>query len=112
MTTARPHEDIAYANVSELSSHRGIMSRTIDLPDEVYAQLEQHARRRGLTLPQTIAELIHEDEKARMAAAIARLRTQGVLLSPSSAAPPAPTDFEPIQVQGKPLSEVIIEERR
>ncbi len=88
------------------------MSRTIDIPDEVYAQLEQHARMRGLTLPQTIAALVHEDEKARMTAAIARLRTQGVLLPPSSSAQPAGTDFKPIHVQGTPLSEVIIEERR
>jgi hypothetical protein len=88
------------------------MSRTIEIPDEVYTQLEQQARMRGLTLPQTIAELVHADEQARMAMAIARLRTQGMLLPPSSSAQPAPTDFEPIQVQGKPLSEVIIEERR
>ena len=88
------------------------MSRTIEIPDEVYTQLEQQARRRGLTLPQTIAELVHADEKARMAMAIARLRTQGMLLPPSSSAQPAPTDVEPMQVQGTPLSEVIIEERR
>jgi hypothetical protein len=89
-----------------------MMSRTIEIPDEVYVQLEQQARIRGLTLVQTIAELVHEDENARMATAIARLRTQGVLLPPASAAQPAPLDFEPIQVRGKPLSEVIIEERR
>jgi hypothetical protein len=88
------------------------MSRTIEIPDEVYTQLEQQASMRGLTLPQTIAELVHADEKARMAMAIARLRTQGMLLPPSSSAQPAPTDVEPIQVRGKPLSEVIIEERR
>jgi hypothetical protein len=88
------------------------MSRTIEIPDEVYTQLEQQARMRGLTLPQTIAELVHADEQARMAIAIARLRTQGMLLPPSSSAQPAPTDVEPMQVQGTPLSEVIIEERR
>jgi hypothetical protein len=88
------------------------MSRTIEISDEVYVLLEQQACMRGLTLPQTIAGLVHEDEKARMSIANARLLTQGVLLPPSSSAQPAPTDFEPIQVQGKPLSEVIIEERR
>ena len=88
------------------------MSRTIEIPDEVYVQLEQQARMRGLTLPQTIAALVHADEQARMAMAIARLRTQGVLLPPSGAVRPAPMDVEPMQVQGKPLSEVIIEERR
>jgi len=88
------------------------MSRTIEIPEEVYVQLEQQARMRGLTLPETIAELVHADEKARISMAIARLRTQGVLLPPSGAVRPVPTDVEPMQVQGKPLSEVIIEERR
>jgi hypothetical protein len=63
------------------------MSRTIEIPDKVYAQLEQQARRRGLTLPQIIAVLLHKDEKARMTAVIARLRTQGVLLPPRAACP-------------------------
>jgi predicted DNA-binding ribbon-helix-helix protein len=103
---------LIHPNVSERSSDRGVMSRTIEIPDEVYAQLEQQASRRGVTLPQIIAELVHADEQARMAAAIERLRTQGVLLTPSSSAQPAATDVAPLQVQGKPLSEVIIEERR
>ena len=88
------------------------MSRTIEIPDEIYAQLEQQASRRGMTLPQIIAELAQEDEKARITAAIARLRTQGFLLPPSSSAQPARTDFKPIHVQGTTLSEVIIKERR
>jgi len=88
------------------------MSRTIEIPDEVYTQLEQQASMRGLTLPQIITELLHKDEKARMTAAIERLQTKGLLLTPASSAQPAPPDGKPIQVQGKPLSEVIIEERR
>jgi Tfp pilus assembly protein FimV len=88
------------------------MSKTIELSDEVYAQLEQRASQRGLTLPQIIAALVHEDEHARITGAIERMRTKGVLLMPSSAIPPAPTDFIPLEVRGKPLSEVIIEERR
>jgi len=88
------------------------MSKTIALPDEVYAQLEQRASQRGLTLPQIIAALVHEDEHARITGAIERMRTKGVLLMPSSAIPPAPIDFIPLEAQGKPLSEVIIEERR
>ena len=88
------------------------MSKTIELPDEVYAQLEQRARKRGLTLPQIIAALVREDEHARITEAIERMRTKGVLLRPSSTLPPASTDFTLLEVQGKPLSEVIIEERR
>jgi len=84
---------------------RGTISRTTEIPEEVYAQLEQQARRRGLTLPQLIAALVHENEKARMVTAIARLRTQGVLLPPANSVLPAPADFKPIHVQGTPLSE-------
>jgi len=88
------------------------MSRTIELPDDVYTQLEHQASLRGLTLSQLIAELVEEDEKARMTIAIERMRLKGLLFTPSSSVPPAPADFEPVEVQGKPLSEVIIEERR
>ncbi len=88
------------------------MSKTVELPDDVYTQLEHQARLRGLTLPQIIGEFVSEDEKARMMVAIKRMRIKGLLLNPSSSALPALTDFEPVEVQGKPLSEVIIEERR
>jgi hypothetical protein len=88
------------------------MSRTIEIPDKVYAQLEQPAPKRGLTLPQRIAALVPEDEKARMPTAIARLRTQGVFLPPANSTLPAPADFKPLQGQGPPLSGVLIEERR
>ncbi|MDH3600363.1 MAG: hypothetical protein OEU26_12060 [Candidatus Tectomicrobia bacterium] len=88
------------------------MSKTIELPDDVYTQLEYQARLRGLTLPHIIAELVEEDEKVRMTVAIERMRLKGLLLTLSVSASPAPADFEPVAVQGKPLSEVIIEERR
>jgi hypothetical protein len=88
------------------------MSKTVELPDDVYTQLEHQASLRGLTLPQLIAELVEEDEKARMTIAIERMQLKGLLFTPSSSAPPAPADVEPVEVQGKPLSEVIIEERR
>jgi hypothetical protein len=88
------------------------MSKTVELPDDVYTQLEHQASLRGLTLPQLIAELVEEDEKARMTIAFERMRLKGLLFTPYSSAPPASADFEPVEVQGKPLSEVIIEERR
>jgi hypothetical protein len=109
--TGWPHATSTTAQ-ADPSSDRGVMSRTIEIPDEIYMQLEQQASMRGLTLPQIIAALVHEEEKARMTTAITRLQTQGLLLTPSSSAPPASPEVEPIQVQGKPLSEVIMEERR
>ena len=88
------------------------MSKMVAIPDEVYARLEQQARDRGLTVPQVIAELAQEVEKARLAVAVERLRAKGILLTTPELLPSAPAGFKPIRVQGKPLSEVIIEERR
>lgn len=88
------------------------MSKTIEIPDEIYQQLAQQARRRGVTLSQIIAALLQEEAHARLTMAITRLQRQGVLLTPSPVALPVAPDVAPIAVQGKPLSEVIIEERR
>ena len=87
------------------------MSKTIEIPDELYAQLEQQASMRGLALAQLLTELVREDEKARVTVAIERMRMKGLLLTPSSEPQPDPKDFAPIEVEGKPLSEVIIEDR-
>jgi len=87
------------------------MSKSIDIPDEIYARLEQQAKARGLTVSQLIAQLGEELEQARLAATIERLRAQGMLPTPAEPVQ-APVAFKPIQVQGKPLSEVILEERR
>lgn len=91
------------------------MIKTIDLPSEVYDQLEKQAQTQDLTIPEMIARLIAEVESAHLSAAIERMRAKGLLVSydPNDADLfAAPANFQPIQVQGKPLSEVIIEERR
>jgi hypothetical protein len=88
------------------------MGTIIDIPDEVYAQLEQQARARGLTVPQTIAQFVEEAEKARIAVVVERLRAKGILLAPAELPQPTMAGFKPMQVQGQPLSELIIQERR
>lgn len=87
------------------------MGKMLELPDEVYAQLERQAQARGLTIAQLIAQREQEVERACLAAALERLRVQGLLAS-KEPIPLTPTAFKPITVQGKPLSEVILEERR
>jgi predicted DNA-binding ribbon-helix-helix protein len=103
------------------------MSKTIAIPDEVYDRLEQQARERGLAIPQLVAQLaeeadtfpwksasptsIGEVEQARLSAALERMRARGLLLAQVER-PQAIAAFKPVQVQGKPLSEVILEERR
>lgn len=91
------------------------MTKTIELPSEVYEQLEKQARMHDLTIPQMVAQLIEEVEAAHLSAVVERMRAKGMLVTyrPDDAdLLAAPEDFQPIQVQGKPLSEVIIEERR
>ena len=88
------------------------MSITIDLPDEVYQRLEKQAQLRGATVAETVAQLLKEAQAARLNAFWEKLEAKGVAptrkpIPPTSAAP-----LQPIQVQGKPMSEVIIEERR
>jgi hypothetical protein len=88
------------------------MSITIELPDNIHQQLEKQAQARGATIAETVAQVLEEADAARNKAFWERLEAEG-LVAKRKPAPPADTEpFQPIQVQGKPLSEVIIEERR
>ncbi|MDQ3011454.1 MAG: hypothetical protein M3X11_12210 [Acidobacteriota bacterium] len=88
------------------------MTITIDLPDEVYQRLERQARARGATTVEAIAQVLEEAEAARGKAFWERLEAKGLVAKRKPAPAVDAEPFEPIQVQGKPLSEVIIEERR
>lgn len=88
------------------------MTITIDLPNEVYERLEKQARARGTTTAETVARLIEEIEATHLTDVVRQMQAEGLFAKPPATAPPAPANFQPIQVQGKPLSEVIIEERR
>lgn len=85
---------------------------TVELPDEIYLRLESQAKARGLTIAQVITQFVETAEKVRLAAAIERLRTKGLLLVPPEPVPSVSTYLKPLSVQGQPLSEAIIEERR
>lgn len=85
---------------------------TVELPDEIHVRLESQAKARGVTIQQVIMQYLEAAERGRNAAAIERLRMKGLLVVPTDPAPPEPPHVKPIQVQGQPLSETIIEERR
>jgi hypothetical protein len=87
------------------------MNKTVEVSDEVYEQLERQAQARGITVGETIAQLLEEVEMARRQAVFAEMRAEGLFADPPASVPLAPADFHPIQVQGTPLSQVIIEER-
>jgi|GEM_PF-949776 len=84
------------------------MGKVIDIPDQLYAQLEQQAKERGLTVPEMIAQPAQTVETARIDIAVERIWAEGLLLPRAQSLQLASEDFKPIQVSGKPLSEVII----
>ena len=88
------------------------MTITLDLPNEVYERLEKQARARGPTAAEAVAQVLEEAEAARNKAFWERLEAQGLVAKRKAAQVSNAEAFQPIQVQGKPLSEVIIEERR
>ncbi len=88
------------------------MSITVDLPNKVYERLEQQAQLRDLTVPKMIERLIEEVEAAHLAAAIERMRAKGLLAERKPLETTTPEPFKRIKAHGKPLSEIIIEERR
>lgn len=87
------------------------MTITIDLPNEVQHSLEQQARLRGATVSEAIAQLVEESQVGRINEFWKKLEADGRVAKRKPAPPITDESFQPIQVQGKPLSEVIIEER-
>jgi predicted transcriptional regulator len=89
-----------------------MMTITIDLPDEVHERLEKQAQLRGTTVSEAIAQLIEEIEAAYLSAVVRQMQEEGLFADPPAAPPAMPPDFQPIRVQGPPLSETILAERR
>ena len=88
------------------------MSVTVDLPNDVYERLEKQAQVRGTSVPEAISRLIEEIESVHLSVVVRQMQAEGLFAEPPAVVFPAPPGFQPIVVQGKPLSEVIIEERR
>jgi predicted CopG family antitoxin len=88
------------------------MTITIDLPDEVYERLTRQAQLRGTTVSEAIAQLLEEVERARREAFFEEMHAKGILLPKKPAQPGARDSFRPIEVSGRPTSEILIEERR
>ena len=89
------------------------MGKTINLPDEVYTRLKEKAKVQGLTISQLIDQFEKEIEQTRLSLAIERLQAQGLLMSPESEGEDiVSADIQPVLIRGRPLSEIIVEERR
>ena len=88
------------------------MSITIDLSNEVYERLEKQAQLRGMTVSEAIAQLLEEAETNRRAAFFERLREESFFLPKEPLPPDYQRVYKRIDVQGKPVSECLVEERR
>jgi len=88
------------------------MSVTIDLPDAVYERLEKQAQARGTTIAEAIAQALEEAEANRRVAFFERMRAEGRILPKKQLTDEQRQPFKRIDVQGKPVSECLIEERR
>jgi hypothetical protein len=88
------------------------MTQTIELPIEVYVKLEKQAQARGTTIAEAVAQALEEAEANRRAAFFERLRAEGRILPKKPLTDEQRQSFKRIDVQGKPVSECLIEERR
>ena len=88
------------------------MHTTIDLPNEVYERLARQAQARGITLAETVTQVLAEAEANRLDAALEQMRTEGVLLPKKPLPPDYQRTYQRFEVIGQPISECLIEERR
>ncbi len=88
------------------------MQVTVELSQETYEQLRRQAEAKGLSIAEVAEQLLEESEANRRAAVFEQMRAEGILLPKKPAPPEARTSFKPIEVSGKPASEILIEERR
>ncbi len=88
------------------------MNARIDVPDEVYERLQKQAQLRGTTISEAIAQLLEEVETTHREAVFEQMRAEGLLLPKKPLLPDQQRLYKRIEVQGQPVSECLIEERR
>ena len=92
------------------------MSKVLELSDNTYQQLTDLAQRQRRPVEDMLRLCLAAYEEALYERAHQRMLADGVLVSmPAPPLLPGETDdedFEPIEIAGKPLSEIILEDRR
>jgi hypothetical protein len=93
------------------------MCKVLELSEETYHQLSDLAKHQQRTLEEMLRLCLEAYEEARYQQAHQRMIAEGVLVSlPEPPLLPGETedddDFEPVDIPGKPLSEIILEDRR
>jgi len=85
--------------------------KSIKVSRETYGRLDAQARTRGLSMERLLEDIAQELEKSREREFIERLRAKGMIVSFPPSNIKKPRNFKPVPVRGKPVSEIIIEDR-
>jgi hypothetical protein len=85
--------------------------QVIEISQETYDRLDAQARTRGESIERFLDYLVQEFDKLRERLFIEHLRAKGMIVSFPPSKITVPPDFEPVPVKGKPVSEIIIEDR-
>jgi hypothetical protein len=88
------------------------MQITVELSQETYEHLRRQAEVKGLSVAEIAEQVLQEAEAYRRAAFFERLRAEGRILPKKTQESDASASFNPIEVSGRPASEILIEERR
>ena len=93
------------------------MSKVLELSEETYHQLANLAQHQQRTAEEMLRLCLDAYEEALYQRAHQQMVADGVLVSlPAPPLLPGETeeddDFEPVELPGKPLSEIILEDRR
>lgn len=89
-----------------------IMQITVELSQETSEYLRRQAEFKGVSAAEVVEQLLKEDEANKRSALFERMRADGRILPKTPLPPDYQRVYKRIDVQGKPVSECIIEERR
>ena len=87
------------------------MSKNITVSDDLYTRLQKQAARLGQTIETYLDQLTTSSEGDEEMILRDRLRAKGLLVTWPNPTPLI-SDHPPVVVQGAPLSQTIIEDRR
>jgi len=85
--------------------------REIKVLPKTYELLESYAKSRDESVEQFVEFLVNEFDRAREREFIERLRAEGMIVTFPPSKLKIPRNFKPVPVKGKPVSEIIIEDR-
>ena len=87
------------------------MSKVLELSDDIYQQFTALAERHHRTPDEMLRLCVAAYETAQYQRMHAQMAAEGLLVTLPTPPPVPDDDFEPEDIPGKPLSEIILEDR-